>query len=439
MKASRLFLYLVFGYSWLTFLGCDTASSIESPSKNYFLKYFGNDGDQTGVDLVVNPDGTIVIFGTSKVKTPNSQTDDTQFYVVKADPTGNLIWEKTFGGPNDEEARDIELTSDGRIIIVGNSYSSVGGPRDLKLIILDQNGGKLDSLVQPYISENGLQGDVDAASVSETQDGFIVAGSTSNLHDLSHPTFKKEALMARYLDKPLKVYPSPWPDKPSTGQTDESSSTKIVQLPDQSFYLFGHSKYSQLSGSKPDFDLWYVNITQDGGIGSVWTFGATGTSDEKLSAVGVVPNQGGYFLSGTSTNQATDVFPYIAKLRGYPLGFSDNTDFEPPLPTILNSVKLGATANSHTGAAITAGTGYLTLYTEAQSPGNGDILLTKIGLDGLQAWQTIYGGAGDDVAGSVQELADGKILVVGTMSIGQVPGETKMVLIKVNKSGQFAE
>ena len=49
------------------------------------------------------------------------------------------------------------------------------------------------------------------------------------------------------------------------------------------------------------------------------------------------------------------------------------------------------------------------------------------------------GGQGGDFAGAVRQLADGKIMVSGTFSIGQVNGETKMVLMKLNSEGKFAE
>ena len=66
----------------------------------------------------------------------------------------------------------------------------------------------------------------------------------------------------------------------------------------------------------------------------------------------------------------------------------------------------------------------------------------KIGPTGKRdVWASpvIFGGQGDDFAGAVRELPDGKIVVFGTMSIGQPNGEDKMVLIKVNKDGQFAD
>src|SRR6267378_3277123 len=109
------------------------------------MKYIGNEGNQTGVNFEVNPDGTFILLGTIRKKA----TGDTQLYVVKADAKGDTLWTRTFGGPLDEEARDIELASDGRIVILGNSYVSgsiaSGGSRDILLMTLTPDGAKINS------------------------------------------------------------------------------------------------------------------------------------------------------------------------------------------------------------------------------------------------------------------------------------------------------
>ena len=56
---------------------CDTAKTIEDPTKNYFIKYYGGDGDQEGVDAVVGKDGFIYLLGNTS--TPTS-TNGKQLY-----------------------------------------------------------------------------------------------------------------------------------------------------------------------------------------------------------------------------------------------------------------------------------------------------------------------------------------------------------------------
>ncbi|MEJ0033768.1 MAG: hypothetical protein WDO15_27050 [Bacteroidota bacterium] len=48
-----------------------------------------------------------------------------------------------------------------------------------------------------------------------------------------------------------------------------------------------------------------------------------------------------------------------------------------------------------------------------------------------------FGGVGDDSSGAVVEIADGRILVVGTMVLGDVKGQRKIVLMNLDSEGQF--
>jgi hypothetical protein len=73
---------------------------------------------------------------------------------------------------------------------------------------------------------------------------------------------------------------------------------------------------------------------------------------------------------------------------------------------------------------------------------NPDIMLVKLNSNMEVEWgPLIFGGEGDDFAGSVSELPDGKILLMGTMTLGgnNVEGQKKMVLIKLNPEGKLTE
>src|SRR6267154_2657766 len=150
MKVNKSGLVFLLPTALLLLCRCDTSHTVESPVNSYFLKYIGNEGNQTGVDFEVNPDGTFILLGTTREKA----TGDTQLYVVKVDSKGDTLWTRTFGGPLDDEARDVELASDGRIVILGNSYVSgsiaSGGSRDILLTTLTPDGMKINSRPLAY-------------------------------------------------------------------------------------------------------------------------------------------------------------------------------------------------------------------------------------------------------------------------------------------------
>src|SRR5579872_5163488 len=106
----RRWLYL---FIFLAFLSaCDTASNVKPPNKSYFIKYFGEDGNQTARDLITSSDGTFFILGNSIAADGLTQ----KVYLAKANALGELIKQITYGV--DMDARDFQLTSDGRIAVV---------------------------------------------------------------------------------------------------------------------------------------------------------------------------------------------------------------------------------------------------------------------------------------------------------------------------------
>ena len=65
-----------------------------------------------------------------------------------------------------------------------------------------------------------------------------------------------------------------------------------------------------------------------------------------------------------------------------------------------------------------------------------NIALVKLNSQGRPIWETSFGSAEfEDFSAKVTELPDGKILVLGTFSIGG--SQLKMGLIKLNSKGEF--
>jgi hypothetical protein len=302
---------------------------------------------------------------------------------------------------------------------------------------LTPDGTKINSRPLAYKTVINADADDDASSVTQTNDGFIVAGSSDNLShldDLASINHKRDALMERVNDD-LTTYSGSWADPPAYGQGSANVATRIFQQPDNRFYVFGYAKYQQRGlggGPKNDFDFWYFGLGPTGVPLPPNTFGSN--ADEKLKSVVVLPS-GGFFLGGVVTDQGNDDV-YFTSLRSQ-LSFDSTDSNFAPAPLGYN---LGALKNELVSVFPSQTSGYFILSNE-NSTGNSNLFLMKIGPRGKRdVWASpvIFGGQGDDFAGAVRELPNGKIVVFGTMSIGQPNGEDKMVLIKVNKDGQFA-
>lgn len=414
--------------------GCDSTSTIEDPNKSYFIKFYGRDGDQTGQDMVVLPDGTFILFGTT---TPSGSNQQSQWYLVKTDTRGTVMWEKKFGGPFNEEASDIELTNDGRLVIVGNSFKSPTD-RDIFIMTLTLDGVKIDSTRVGFKNSANQDTDEDALSVSLTNDGFIVAGSSNNTDIKPNPVANdlRDAIHIRFYNN-LLPYPNTWGKTDGPGTYD--AALKVIEISPSQYYVFGYSNKVVPGHAKPDFNYWIFGLGVNGDPNTADLFIGDINDDEKLSSVSIAPLQSGdgYFLGGiTVQSGATGVSDiYVSRLRKGLTFSSSDYQFQKPL-----SVRLGTKLPEKTSVFASLQSGFYVLANENSFNNDQNWILTKVNNDGSIAWTLpiVFGGEGLDTCGSVQELPDGRIVLIGTMRTGQPDvGEYKMALIKVNKEGKL--
>jgi hypothetical protein len=111
-------------------------------------------------------------------------------------------------------------------------------------------------------------------------------------------------------------------------------------------------------------------------------------------------------------------------------------------PKVVTS-ELSAVSDTPASMYPSRSSGFLILA-EENTVGDGNIYLKKVDNDFNDAWSDphtfhVFGGVGDDRAGAVTETADGKILVCGTMILGEVNGQSKILLMKLSPEGMFNE
>ncbi|MDY8135099.1 fibronectin type III domain-containing protein [Aquimarina sp. 2201CG5-10] len=105
-------------------------------------------------------------------------------WIAKLSPEGNLDWEKTYGGSDNEEAVSIEQTNDGGYIIGGYSVSNDGeigenkGGRDAIIIKTDQAGNIIWKKVIGGSKSEGIN------EIKQTNDGGYIATGSSSSSDI---------------------------------------------------------------------------------------------------------------------------------------------------------------------------------------------------------------------------------------------------------------
>ena len=114
----------------------------------------GNNGEEP-YSVQQTTDGGYIVAGYSNssangdVTGANHGTPD--FWIVKLDGSGNIVWNKLLGGSGNDIAYSVQQTADGGYIVAGTSTSSSNGDvtssnhgiGDFWIIRLDANGNFL--------------------------------------------------------------------------------------------------------------------------------------------------------------------------------------------------------------------------------------------------------------------------------------------------------
>lgn len=147
-------------------------------------KSFGGSNVDVPRSIQVVSDGGYVLSGYSSSSdgdiTGNHGNYD--YWVIKLDSAGVLQWQKSLGGSNADQAWDIQITQEGGFVVAGGIFSNDGdvtgyhGNGDFWIIKLDVTGN-----IQ-WQKCFGGEGQDRAESIQITPDGgYIVAGSSASL------------------------------------------------------------------------------------------------------------------------------------------------------------------------------------------------------------------------------------------------------------------
>jgi hypothetical protein len=108
---------------------------------------WGGTGADFAYSIQQTSDGGYIVAGASN-STDGDVTGNhggTDYWIVQLDANGNITWQKSLGGGNDERSSAIQETTDGGYIIAGSSYSGdvTGnhGNRDYWIVKLGKNTG----------------------------------------------------------------------------------------------------------------------------------------------------------------------------------------------------------------------------------------------------------------------------------------------------------
>ena len=154
---------------------------LSSSGVKEWSNYYGGTFTDTAYSAIQTNDNGYIIVGSSDstdVDISNNK-GNYDFWIIKISELGTLIWEKSFGGDQVDEARSISQMADGNYLVIVDTRSSN--------IDVSQNNGAADVWIIKISPEGSLiwektlggsSFDV-GRSISKTQDdGFLIAGNS---------------------------------------------------------------------------------------------------------------------------------------------------------------------------------------------------------------------------------------------------------------------
>lgn len=342
------------------------------------------------------------------------------YWVVRLDTSGNLVWQKSLGGSSFDIAGSVQQTTDGGFIVAGFSTSNDGnvsenhGTEDGWIVKLS-SGGNL--VWQKALGGSFWDG---ATSLQQTTDGgFIVAGySDSNDGDVSGNHGGYDSWIVR-LDYDGDIV---W--QKSLGGSNEDWANSIQQTTDGGFIVAGYSSSNDgdVSENQGSSDYWIVKLDTAGNL--VWQKSLGGSAAEYAFSVQQTI-EGGFIVAGSSNSSDGDVSEnqggsiygdyWIVKLDT-----AGNLEWQKSLGGSDDESARSVYQNAD-GGFIVAGISRSADGDVSGNHGNWDYWIVQLNSTGDLVWQKTLGGTYEDDGASIQQTPDGGFIVGG--STGSANGD----------------
>jgi len=234
--------------------------------------YGGNNSDRCYA-VQQTTDGGYILAGTSNSTDGNISNPRGGFdmWIVKLNSTGNIVWKRNFGGSDDDAAYSIDQLNSGAYIVAGESKSQTNdidnnkGGYDFWILKLSATGNLL------WEKNYGGSSDESAKSVHECTDGsIVVAGeTTSNDYDVSNNKGGYDFWVLR-LNSSGNIR---W--KNTYGGTSNDNAYSVTQIANGNLVVVGEteSNNGNVPNNKGGDDFWVLNLRGNGTVAWSKTYG----------------------------------------------------------------------------------------------------------------------------------------------------------------------
>lgn len=380
-------------------------------------KCFGGSGEEMAVYIQQTNDGGYIVAGYTGSTDGDTKGNHGvyDYYIVKFNKDGTVKWQKLLGGSKGEVALSIKQTSDGGYIVTGRSESTDGdlkntvfhGLADYWVVKLNENG---DIVWQKCFGGNGFD---EAYSIIQTSEGGYIITGFAYSSDGDLIGVNRHSGHDYWIVKLNNVGTISW-QKCLGGSADDYPKI-IQQITDGGYIVVGYtfSNDGDMIGNHGNADYCIAKLDEDGTLRWIKLLGGKGL-DEAFSIQQTT--DGGYIVAGSSNSTDGDMTAshgnnncWIIKLdnlgniiwQKFIGGSGDDTALSVQQTTDGGYIIAGY-SNSTDGD-----------LKDIANHGKYDCWIVKLDSKGNITWQKCLGGSSDDLGTSIQQTTDGGFIVSG--------------------------
>jgi len=354
-----------------------------------FQKTYGGAGNHVGNYLIETGGGYLIAGQTA------SNLGSTDAYLLRLDVAGNIIWQKSYGGNQEDVFTLVTAANDGGFLAMGETQSQGAGGKDIFLVKTDVDG------VRQWSRTLGGFGDEISpieAKIVNMADGYIISGYQTSVGNTNSNTY-----MVRINNAGDILWTKAYTSSPN--------------------YLVGGFSVGDTlyAAGAINGDGCFAKI--DANSGHIWSL-HTFPEIYNDALYNIRPTQDGNFLLSDATwtsSGNTELDVWVVKIK--------------PDATVLWSKVYGQSGFNLRGAATNVSDGgFILAPFSIGFAENSGANLVRIDADGNILWSYIYGGPSDDQLSVAIQASDGGFIAIGS-TFDPVNGDNDILLVKTNADG----
>lgn len=238
----------------------------------------GSNASDIGNGIDVDPSGNIYVTGV----TQSYGSGGSDAFILKIDPSGSLLWQKTWGRAGNETGTGVVVDQSGNAYVAARTDSVGAGLLDVALLKFDPSGALLWQETW-----GGLDSDLaDSIAIDWSAGSIYVAGHTS-----SFGAGGSDVLLLKFDSSGTLLWQKTW------GSTGLEVTTGVAVDPSSEAVYVAGTTDSFGAGSN---DIFLLKFDPTSGL--LWQRTWGGSGEDYAGGVAVDPSSGDIYVTGSPSN-----------------------------------------------------------------------------------------------------------------------------------------